>query len=166
MYIAEITKQQQFNSKAIASLLGQKRKDGLWISVSKREIAINNRDLNLKQLILLELDSDFSPLIIISANEILVDCLRDFTLRITKLDSLSAGIELSKASLEYQALKFFRRDEDLKRRDELLVSQEKKLELLYELAQQKIDAADRQNEALKRAWEHIYYREEELKKTS
>lgn len=161
-YIAEVIKVQQFNSKAIARLLGQKRKDGLWMNVVRRDITINNRDLNLKQLIIIELDSGFNPLTIVSANSALMDCLHEVSRRLTVLDSKEAGIKLFKASLEYQAIKFSKRDEDLKRRDELLVSQEKKLELLYELAQQKIDAAERQNEALKGAWEHLQYKENQL----
>lgn len=162
-YIAEVIKERQFNSRAICRLLGQKRTDGLWLLVLPKDVEVNNRDLHLKQLILLELDNDLTPLTITDSNAALVNCLRDWSLRLTRFDSQSADIELSKESLEYQALQFHQREEDLKRREGLQRQQEKKLQILVEKAEKKLVAVDRQNDALKLAWEHLHYNEQQLK---
>lgn len=162
-YIAEIIKQRQFTSPAIARLLGQKRKDGLWMLVEPKDIVINSPNYNLKQLILLELDNDLSPLTIRDANSALINCLRDWSLRLTRFDGQIAEIEVTKESLEYQGIKFRKTEEDLKRREELQRYQEKKLESLLEKAQIKLNAAAAQSDALKLAWEHLYQREQQLK---
>lgn len=162
-YIAEIIKQRQFNSPAIARLLGQKRIDGLWLLVTPKEIEVNSRDLHLKQLILLELDNDLTPLTITDSSAALVNCLRDWSLRLTRFNSQNAEIELSKESLEYQAVKFYQREENLKRREEMQRQQEQKLQSLVEKAEKKLAAAEAQNDALKLAWEHLYGKEQQLK---
>lgn len=164
-YIAEVISVNRLVKKATALLLGKKRPDGMWLSVAKEEVVIHgNHALNEKQLILLELDSDRAPMVITSAASRLVECLSDWSLRLTRFDSRSADIELSKESLEYQSAKLYQKEEDLKRRDILQRQQEQKLLSLMEKAQKKVDAAEAQNTALKAAWEHLYYKEQQLKK--
>lgn len=162
-YIAEVIKQRQFNSYAVCRLLAQKRIDGLWTLVQPKDLVVNSPNLNLKQLILLEVDNDLTPLTITDSSSALVNCLRDWSLRLSRFDSQEAGIELSKESLEYQAVKFYQREENLKRREELQRQQEKKLESLVEKAEKKLAAVAAQNDALKLAWEHLYQREQQLK---
>ncbi|MGL4618732.1 MAG: hypothetical protein ACRCZS_06685 [Chroococcidiopsis sp.] len=163
-YIAEITSTNRLSKRAIALLLGKKRPDGMWIGVPKEEVTIHgNHALNECQLILLELDNNKNPTVITTASDRLVECLRDWSLRLTRFDSKNAEIELSKQSLEYQSLKLYQKDVELKRRDELQRQQEQKLLILQRLAQDKTDAAERQHEALKAAWEHLYYKEQQLR---
>lgn len=165
-YIGEIIKTRQFNSGATCRLLGQKRADGLWMLTNPRDILVNSPNLNLKQLILLELDANLSPLVITDSTAALMKCLRDWSLRLVKFDSQNADIELSKESLAYQSIKFYEREEDLKRREKLQRQQEKTLENLVEKAEIKLSKAEVQNDALKLAWEHLYRKEQELKKDS
>lgn len=164
-YIAEVTSTNRLTKKATALLLGLKRPDGLWISVKGEEVILNGTGLNLfeKQFILLELDSLRLPLVIISAREKLIESLRNWSLKVAQLDSRDAEINLVRSSLEYQSTKLYQREEDLKRRDELQRRQEQQLQILLKLAQDKADAAERQNIALKAAWEHLHYREQQLK---
>lgn len=164
-YIAEVTSTNRLAKKAIALLLGKKRPDGLWINVPNEVVTIHgNHSLNDRNLVLLELDSDRSVMVITSASDRLVECLRDWSLRLTRFDSRNADIELSKESLAYQSIKLYEKEEDLKRRDELQRQQEQKLQILQKLTQDKAEAAERQHEALKAAWEHLYYKEEQLKR--
>ena len=102
-------------------------------------------------------------MVITSGGDRLVECLRDWSLRLTRFDSKNADIELTKESLEYQSMKLYAREEDLKRRDLLQKAQEQKLQTLLEKAQVKIKTAEAQSDALKAAWEHLYYKEQQLK---
>lgn len=163
MYLAEIVKQQQFNSKAIASLLGQKRADGLWVKVARKEVSINGRDLNLKQLVLLKLDNKLNLVNLISTNEAIFECLHECNLRLSQFNLIKSDIAETKESLEYQATKLYQRTTEINRLEELQKGQEKRLEKLQKLAKEKLHAAEEQYIKLTEAWNHLYYKQEQLK---
>lgn len=164
-YLAEVVQAQRLGQKARAKLLGVKRSDGLWIGVKQttRELPYS-KVWNEKQLVLLELDKEGRVEEVIPGSDRLFEVLREWSLRLTRFDSDKADLELKKQSLEYQAAKLFARDQELRKREELQRHQEEKLESILKLAQDKLDAAAKQHEALKGAWEHLNYKEQQLKK--
>jgi hypothetical protein len=154
-YLAEITKERQLTSKAIVRLLGQKQPNGMWGIVAPREIAINNRNLNLKQLVLLELEGNV-PITIIELNQILIQLFIDCSFSLTRFDRKEAEIEVFKKSLELQAIQFHARESELKKLEQLQKLQEQSLKELQLSVKKKADAVDRQYEALRVASEHYY----------
>lgn len=167
MFLAEVLSVGRHGYRGKARLLAQKHRDGLWKGVPAEEIVMpssKNESLNDRQLVIVELDSDRIPVLVVNASLHLVDCLRDLALRVAMFDRQKAEIALTKESLEYQSAKLHQRDQVLKRAEEVQQTLEKKLSSLLELAQDKINAADRQHVALTEAWKHLQYKEEELKK--
>lgn len=166
-YIAEVTSTNRLAKKATAVLLGQKRPDGLWIAVPTEEIVIANiRDLNERQLVLVELYGDRTLLSVSHCSDRLIECLLSWSSRLTRFDSDKADLKLMRKSLEYQSTELLRREEDLKRREEFQRIQEKSLEELKLLAEDKFNAVKAQHESLTQAWKHLYYKEEQLLKGS
>ncbi len=166
-YLAEVVSMPRFGGKGKALLLAKKRPDGLWMIVPEETIVLSpNSELCDRLLILITLDVNRLPQTLVTASSALTDCLRDWSLRLTRFDSQKAEIELIRGSLEYQSTKLYQREQAFKRREELQCSQEKKLEVLVSKASSKLEAAERQHVALTEAWKHLYYKEEQLKKNN
>lgn len=165
MYLAEVSQISRLGQKAKAILKGTKRPDGLWISVQERTIDLPySRTWQEKQLLLVELDKNGNVDEVTHASDKLFEALRDWNLRLSRYDSEKVELELLQKSLEYQSAKLLEREEELKRREELQRTQEQTLQTLLDKAQEKIDAANKQHDALTQAWEHLRYRKEQQEK--
>jgi hypothetical protein len=163
IFLGEILTVARLPNKAKVLILATKRPDGLWESSSKGESTLYGvRDLNERQLVIVELDKDDNLIEITGAREQLKKALHAFTVKLARFDSEKAEIALIKESLEYQSIKLYQRACEMDRRDEAQKKQEKKLAQLIDLASVKIAAADRQHAALTEAWEHLHYKEEQL----
>lgn len=163
IYLAEILTVTRLTNKAKVLILGVKRPDGLWENATNSEIAIYGvRDLNERQLVIVEMDKEDTLISITGAREQLKKALHAFTVKLVRFDSEKAEISLTKESLEYQSTKLYQRACEMDRRDSVQKQQEKKLDKLIDLANVKIAAADRQHAALTEAWEHLHYKEKQL----
>lgn len=164
-FLAEVTQVSRLGQKAKAILKGVRRSDGLWVSATNRTIDLPyNRTWHEKQLLLLELNKDGSVEEVTHASDRLFEALKEWNLRLARFDSDKVELELQKKSLEYQAAKLYAREQELRKAEELQRISEKSLEELKTLADEKLQAANKQHEALKGAWEHLNYREQQLKK--
>jgi len=165
MYLAEVTSMPRFGGKGKATLLAKKRPDGLWMSIPSSTIVLSpSSELCDRLLILVTLDVNRLPQTLVTASSALADCLRDWSLRLTRFDSQKAELDLIRESLQYQSTKLYQREQDFKRREELQCSQEKKLETLVLKANSKLEAAELQHVALTEAWKHLNFKEEQVKK--
>lgn len=163
-FLAEVSQVSRLGQKAKAVLKGVRRSDGLWVSATQKTIDLPySRTWHEKQLLLLELNKDGLVEEVTCGSDRLFEALQDWTLRLTGFDSDKADIELMRKSLEYQSIELLRRNEEVKRREELIRIQEKALEELKALATDKLDTARKQHQALKGAWEHLNYREQQLR---
>ncbi len=164
-YLAEVKSVARIGQKAKAQVIGKRRSDGLWIGVRESTVDLPySRAWYEKQLVLLEINNQGTVEEVIPGSDRLFEALRDWSLRLTRFDSDKADLELMRKSLEYQSNELHRREEDLKRREELMRIQEKSMDVLKQLAQDKLNAAEKQHEALTESWRHLHYKEEQLKK--
>lgn len=160
-YLAEIVQILHFGHKARAKLLGVKRRDGLWISASPTVVELPySRAWHEQQLILLELDNRGNVEVASSTNERLFKALQEWSVTLTQFDTRKAELDSKHESLKYQSAKLLKREEELKRREELQTITEKQLESLEEKVQEKLVAVNVQHAALTEAWKHVYYKEQ------
>lgn len=163
-FLAEVTQVSRLGQKAKAILKGVRRSDGLWVSATPKTIDLPyNRTWHEKQLLLLQINKDGLVEEVIHASDRLFEALKEWNLRLARFDSDKVELELQKKSLEYQAVKLYAREQELRKAEELQRISEKSLEELKALANEKLQAANKQHEALKGAWEHLNYREQQLK---
>lgn len=160
-YLAEIVQLSHFGQKVRAKLLGVKRTDGLWVMSTQTIVELPySRAWHEQQLILLELDRRGNVEVAISTNERLNKVLQEWSLKAFEFDSRKADLDEKHESLKYQSAKLLKREEELKRREELQTILEKQLESLKEKVQEKLVAVEIQNAELTKAWNHVYYREQ------
>lgn len=164
-YLARVASIQRLGQKAKAEIFGVKRqKDKLWTRVEKRTLDLPYvRTWKEEQLLILELDSKGDIDVVTSAVDHIFEELQTWTMHLTKFDTAKANLEYLKQSVEYQSNELTRRERILEEREQLQRIQEENLKKLNKLAHDKLKAVEIQHAALESAWEHVLYKQNELK---
>jgi chromosome segregation ATPase len=94
----------------------------------------------------------------------LLRCLKDWSLRIARFDSEQAEITAWRESLSYQAAQFFMREEDIRRREDLVGQREKQAERVIKSVAENNAALESERTALVGAWEQITHEKASIDK--
>lgn len=169
-YIAQVVKKPLSRSSKFL-IVATRRNDGLWVPVNDQDqemsLPLNNADLNDGILVILDLDERRQIIRISSAVSELVEEVKTWGLRLSKLDEEEKKNVLWRESLEYQGQEFFKRSALIEVKEKKMQQWEDSLRTMALSLEKKAALLEQEKEKIQLLWEQLsseQKRKEEYKK--